>query len=364
MTQPGGEQLTPEEYAARQAVIAAATAVFVQKVAEYFTAPMLSAAQWVNLLQFLFPFVEQKHRESAELARTFYDSQRAEVYPDLPRHDVLLQSYSFETFVKDMEPARKGMQAQDANPAAVTRLVMHAVRDVETAGRRQIIRSVETDKAVEKEVVRRKQELIKFTPDELKELRQLAGLEKIDRQTWGGQTLREDIKVQRQVYEPVKGWARVATGRETCSWCLMLVSRGPVYENAASAGLQAGGLEDEDVVDMFNADQANYFDDLAPHMDEWHTGCDCKVVPVFDLKDWVGRDEAKRALKYWKKATKRAKKELLKDPDKQYYSRKDGEWQDTDLNREAINQLRQMIDQGEITTDWAAISLSSSPLAA
>jgi hypothetical protein len=87
-------------------------------------------------------------------------------------------------------------------------------------------------------------------------------------------------------------------------------------------------------------------------------------VPVFDKKNWVGKDEAKKALKYWNKASKRAKKELLANPDKQYYSRKDGEWQDTDLNREAINQLRQMIDQGKITTDWAAISLTSSPLAA
>lgn len=353
--------MTPEEYAASAAVIAAATAVFVQKVAEYFTAPFLSAAQWVNLLEFLFPFVEQKRRESAELARRFYDFQRAEVYPELPRHDVLLESYSFETFVKDMEPARKGMQAQDANKSAVTRLVMHAVRDVETAGRRQIIKAVETDRPVELKVKQQREGLVKFTEDELKELRQLAGLEQIERSTWGGQTIREDIKVQRTVYEPVKGWARVATGRETCSWCLMLVSRGPVYENAASAGIYKDGLEDEEVADMFQADQENYFDDLEPHMDEWHTGCDCKIVPVFDLKDWVGKDAEKQALKYWKKATKRAKKELLNNPDKEYYSRKDGEWLPTDLNRETINQLRSMIDNGEITTDWAAISLSSSP---
>jgi hypothetical protein len=253
------------------------------------------------------------------------------------------------------------MQAQESNQAAVTRTVMYAVRDVETAGRRQIIKAVETDQPVE-EIVKRGR--IQLTEDELREFRQLAGLEKIERQTWGGQTILENLTVQREVFEPVQGWARVATGRETCAWCLMLVSRGPVYDNAASAGLQPGGLEDEDVVDMFEADQENYFDDLTPHMDEWHVGCDCKIVPVFDKKNWVGKAEAKKALKYWNKASKRAKKELLANPDKQYYSRKDGEWQDTDLNREAINQLRQMIDAGEITTDWAAISLTSSPLAA
>ena len=34
----------------------------------------------------------------------------------------------------------------------------------------------------------------------------------------------------------VRGWARVATGDETCAWCLMLVSRGPVYHSAKKAG--------------------------------------------------------------------------------------------------------------------------------
>lgn len=352
--------MTPEEYAAAAAVIAASTAVFVKKVAEFFMAPFLSAAQWVNLLQFLYPFVEQKRRESAELARTFYDLQRAEVYPELPRHDVLLEPYSFETFVKDMEPARRGLQAQDSNQAAVTRLVMHAVRDVETAGRRQIIRSVETDTGVAEQVAVEREQYV------------------VERK--GGRN--RVRKVSR-----VQGWARVATGRETCSWCLMLVSRGPVgkksdepYASAANAGVrkEVDGemLTDDDVIAMWEDDPENYFADIKPFMDEWHVGCDCKVVPVFDVKNWVGRDEAKRAKKYWKEASKRAREELGDNPDKTYYARAESEKAskgkddrvviryDVDLNRETINQLRQMIDHGEITTDWAAISLSSSPLAA
>ena len=50
--------------------------------------PLLSLTGWVNMLEFMYPFVEQKRRESAELARTFYDLQRAEVYPELPRQTI------------------------------------------------------------------------------------------------------------------------------------------------------------------------------------------------------------------------------------------------------------------------------------
>ncbi len=47
-------------------------------------------------------------------------------------------------------------------------------------------------------------------------------------------------------------WARVPTGKETCSWCFMLASRGFVYRSAQAA---AAG---------------------------WHRGCDCSIVPDFD----------------------------------------------------------------------------------
>ena len=49
-------------------------------------------------------------------------------------------------------------------------------------------------------------------------------------------------------------FARVPTGTETCTFCLMLASRGAVYHTRKTAG-------------------------------EWrhfHRGCDCKVVPSFE----------------------------------------------------------------------------------
>lgn len=50
-------------------------------------------------------------------------------------------------------------------------------------------------------------------------------------------------------------WARVPTGDETCDFCIMLASRGPVYLTAASAG--------------------------ADFPDHFHANCDCRIVPMW-----------------------------------------------------------------------------------
>lgn len=49
-------------------------------------------------------------------------------------------------------------------------------------------------------------------------------------------------------------FARVPTGRESCTFCLMLASRGAVYHSRETAGLQS----------------------------HYHRGCDCKIVPGFE----------------------------------------------------------------------------------
>jgi hypothetical protein len=53
------------------------------------------------------------------------------------------------------------------------------------------------------------------------------------------------------------GWARVPSGGETCAFCLMLASRGAVYESAKTAG--DGGT--------------------------YHGDCDCVATPIRDASD-------------------------------------------------------------------------------
>lgn len=54
-------------------------------------------------------------------------------------------------------------------------------------------------------------------------------------------------------------YARVPNGGETCDFCIMLASRGPVYRSAESAGM----------------------------LDHWHANCRCSVVPMWNTR-YVG----------------------------------------------------------------------------
>ena len=358
--------MTPEQYAVQQALITAATTRFVLGFSRFFTRPFLTVKDWLNLLGLLYPEIERQRERSAEVARRFYDSERLKHVPDLPVNARLLEPYRFDWFVKSMDPVREQMTREDATDASLAAFTFRAVREVENAGRRQIIHAVQEDKQLEEKIVAEKaapREKLKFDPGVKQELLDiLNGGKDVERPTWGGQTVTEKAKPPKEQSSVlVKGWARVATGKETCAWCLMLVSRGPVYEKAATAGLD---LPDDVAVDMIAAGE-----DVSSFMDDWHTGCDCQIVPVFDLMEWPGRKESQRAYSLWKDATEKAKAALNEDPDKEYYSingpigkgkaakRQPPGWYKTTLNREALNQLRKMIDAGEVDSqEWAALA--------
>lgn len=290
--------MTPEQYAASQAAITAGLASYVRRFANLFTGPALSVRDWVGLLRILFPEVQKRYEMSASLGRNFYDSQRKKHHPELVRNERLLTELQFDQFVKNMEPARKAMSQADSTPAATTNVALTAVREVEMAARRQIIGAVKNDP------------------------------------------------------EPVlQGWARVATGDETCAWCLMLISRGAevnhkgnfAYASAQTAGIN---LDDETVIDLFReagGDLEKFRESIKDDIEKWHTGCDCLAVPVFDVEDWPGRDAARRALQLWIDASKTAK-ELIKA----------GKSRTNNTNTETLNALRRRLYAGDISmSDYA-----------
>ena len=313
--------MTPEEYAAQQAVITSGLAAYVTKIANLFTGPALSVRDWLSFLEFLFPEVQKRYEQSARLGRFFYDSQRKRFHPELVRHEMLLTDLKWEWFVKNMEPARKGLSQADSPPQAPAKAAFTAVREVEMAARRQIIGAVKND-------------------DELKL--------KIDEQ--------EDLPASTK---QVIGWARVATGRETCAWCLMLISRGAKlnhkknfgYAEAATAGID---LDDQTALDLYNEAGGDLelfrdllYDDQAEEslMEEWHTGCDCLAVPVFDVADWPGLDQAKQALQLWIDASKEAKKLI-----------ESGESRTKNNGTETLNALRRRLYKGEVNIKDYAIA--------
>ena len=401
MTSP---EPTTEQYAAVQAAITAAVVAYVLSFAKYFAAPVLTAAQWVNFLSLLFPEVARGREEAARSARDFYDAERARFEPDLPPNARLLERYEFDWFVEAMEPLRVRMQAENTPERVVAQLALRAAREVENAGRRQIIGAVEADTQLQEvieaenqlqevfeadpefqEVVDKRQQLIdrlnalKKSPAPNADIRRvleadLAVFEAKYRSSEpvGSVTdLQSRIDKKRDKRDRVRAWARVATGAETCAWCLMLVSRGPVYMGADTAGAK-GEYTDLELAELYKADEKSYLAEMGKrdpvtgkryNMDDWHDGCDCLVVPVFDKKNWAGFDAWKRAEDLWATATEKARAELEANPDKKYYSFKGPRpgqppgWYPTNLNRETINQLRKMIDEGEISSrEWAALA--------
>lgn len=71
------------------------------------------------------------------------------------------------------------------------------------------------------------------------------------------------------------GWARVPTSTQPCAFCWMLASRGPVYGAREAAGA----------------------------MTDWHDGCLCRVVTVYDPATWEGRDTYQAASRLWEQTT-------------------------------------------------------------
>lgn len=294
--------MTPEEYAAAQLAISAAVAKYVESFAQFIVVAgqSLSLVHWAKSLELLFPVVQQGRWDSAVLGRQFYDDQRALHFPDLPRHDRFIENYEFSDFVFDMEPVRQDLMEIRSSRDAVEHLALRAVRSVENGARRQIIQAVESDADV---------------ADELSE-----------------DKLRKKSKT-------VQGWARVATGRETCAWCLMLISRGPVYMDAVTAGLDLDHLS---AVEMHLNGE-----DISDYMEQWHTGCDCKVVPVFKNEDWPGMEAAAKAEKLWIEATNEAQRLRQEEPDRVYVSGKN-KGKPVTLNDDVINALRRKLSRGEI----------------
>lgn len=256
--------MNAEEYQAQQAVITASIVALVLRLLQPFRAPPLGDSTWKILLDLLFPPVYESRLQSAELGRRFYDSQRSEHVGT--RNDVFLAEYEPGWFYEAMEPSRESVTQSGADQDDLSALALRVAKEVENGGRRTIIRAVEDS---------------------------------------GDQE--------------VLGWARIATGRETCAFCLMLVSRGPVYMSASTAGLHS---TDTSAAELFARGDDRSLDSL---MSRWHPGCDCKVVPVYNRSNWPGRDAYLRAEQVWRTTT-------------EGYSGKD-----------ALNALRRSLDSGTVS---------------
>ena len=260
----------------------------------------MTEADWIAFLQAIYPTVRERSLEAARIARSFYDAERARQIPGVPLQPVPIYSLTFEQFVRTMEPSWKIAQKPDFS---VDQVVARVARTVENGARRTMIRAVEDPDPALDPVISSQEDEVQVDPDRPDDFED--------------EYEKKPKDPAPKVQSLVRGWARVPTGRETCGFCWMLASRGPVYDSAGSAG----GKRSQAEIIRKTADGSMSSDD----MNQWHPGCDCKVVPVFKLSDWPGKDKADAAWKLWK------------DKIQGYYSGKD-----------AINAYRRLVESGEI----------------
>lgn len=273
--------MTPEEYEQAIASKTSPAFIFALQLLAAMRATAMTEQTWTTFLQSVYGTVQQLAWEAAQVARIFYDAERARQIPGVPRQNVSLPGLSFEQFVRDMESVRKLTNKPDFSAEVVA---MRVARSVENSARRTIMRAVDDPDPI----------LDRFVDEP-------------------GETPKQAPKVQKLV----RGWARVPTGRETCGFCWMLCSRGPVYENSWQAGAKVGDAK----AIKRTADGSFSSDD----MNKWHTGCDCKAVPVFRLEEWPGKELSDAAWKLWK-----------------------DEIQKRHHGKDAINEYRKLVESGAI----------------
>lgn len=265
--------MTLPQYQADQKQAVAAAVAVAAMTAALAGVTLATPAAWLQFLKTIWPLIVRARFSSAWSARQFFDTERRRV-TGLPDVDVpLIPEYRFDWFVNDLKPAFVAVQARVAAVQEQTRQGIPARLEVETpvrvavaktvqdAGRDQMIQAVDTDN------------LADVITDVV------------------------DLDAPKKPKRKVR-WARKATGEETCGWCWMLVSRGPVYGDADNAGLDA--VDETDALEILKAGN------VQEHLTQWHLGCDCIVVPVFDRADWPGMEDQATAEEDWKKASKAA----------------------------------------------------------
>lgn len=112
-----------------------------------------------------------------------------------------------------------------------------------------------------------------------------------------------------------RAWARVLTGARSCWFCVMCASRGPVYQSAKSAG-----------------------DNKGP-WNSYHDHCDCKVVPVFDHRNWEGVEQYRQLEKMWRDVTWKKRDGKLRPQDGEIQRQLIQKFLKSDSGKQQLNEI-------------------------
>jgi hypothetical protein len=213
-----------------------------------FITPFMTPRQWIEFLRVTYRIMKQHRDEATELAREFYDDNRAEQLPDVEPQKIFKDDhYPIEWFQETMAPVLERFERTRNVDAAIQETSARIVKVVEDAGRRTILRG-----------------------------------------------LSEDVDA------PIRGFARFDPRPPTCAFCTMMISRGPVYSHD-TAGFKGS---QETAAELWRENDTDAMNEL---MHKWHPDCTCIAVPVYKLSGYPTERQELDAFEIYKEARKRAK---------------------------------------------------------
>jgi hypothetical protein len=256
------------EYARRKQTILNRMIAGLVYVFRQFLTPFLTRRSWFDFIRVMYRVIKQYRDEATELAREFYDDNRAEQLPHEPRHDIFKDDHYPEEWLREtMEPVYQNVVKTGNTEGAVQDATNRAVKVVEDGARRTILRGLDTDTS-----------------------------------------------------QPIRGFARFDPRPPTCAFCTMMISRGPVYAHD-TAGFTGSK---ESAASLWRDNDTDAMNEL---MNRWHPGCTCIAVPVYKLSGYPTERQEEEALKIYIAARKRAQrkgnvsfKAILKEMRKDLYN--------------------------------------------
>lgn len=218
-----------EEYGRRKQQITDSLLLSLAATLLAFLVPGITPTRWRTLIQGIYPRVKQARDEAAVLAQQFFDDNRSQFSPDGDDERVDFyrdEHYPVEWLTEAVDLVYDRLQKQDADSqAAIQDMSNRLIKVVEDGARRTLLNGVEADR----------------------------------------QCL---------------GWARYDPRPPTCAFCAMMISRGPAYKSARTAGAD---LDDESAAELW---EIGDYDAMNAMMNRWHPGCTCVVAPVYTYENY------------------------------------------------------------------------------
>jgi len=251
-----------DEYASRRESLLRRMILALLWVFQQFLTPGMTRRDWLILMRTVYRVMKPFRDEGTQLAREFYDANRAAESNATSRHDIYTDDHYPEEWMQEaLEPTYQNFQRTKNVNGAIQDISNRLVKVVEDGARRTLIKGVADDTDQE-----------------------------------------------------YRGWARFDPRPPTCAFCTMMISRGPVYAEAINAGLD---LDNESAEELMRNVNPNNVDpetsaQLADLLNRWHPGCTCIVVPVYKRSGYITERQEREALAIYNSARRRAKEKTFK----------------------------------------------------